>query len=51
MVGGGLVVMMVNMAKLLENIRNPCCREKQLTFADPGTAIVALYSPCHLLGE
>lgn len=39
----------VNVVKIVkESIGDPSCREKQLTFADPGTALVALYFPCHL---
>ena len=43
------VVVTVNVVKIVkESIGDPSCREKQLTFADPGTALVALYFPCHL---
>lgn len=46
----GGVVVMVNMAKLLGNSEIPIVGEKQLKFADPaGTALVTLYSLCHLL--
>ena len=41
---------MVNVITLLRNLLEIPMGEKQLTFADPGTAPVAVGSPCHLLG-